>query len=228
MARKQADDVEAGFAAEAVESLERKATSRALKKAAKTERKAAKKDAKRHKKARRKAARRAAKDVKRAVKAGQAPPDLEAGEEHMDATKPKVTAKKARNAVSVAKVLVPAALPILTPLAVRAAGACREAYDRLQARRLGVDIDSLGEFSGHGGPLRARIAGLSDSLADLREGGSSEAAEFAANATATLRQLVAAVPAAERMPAARRKQVHRAAATELDGLESQLLRHLGV
>ncbi|MQA62213.1 MAG: hypothetical protein GEU86_12090 [Actinophytocola sp.] len=138
------------------------------------------------------------------------------------------TATRARKAVNVTKVILPAVIPVVTPFAVRAAGACREAYDKHQARKLGVDVDSLGEYSGHGGALHARIAGLSDGLAELRAGGDAEGIKFGESVTSTVRQLSSAVRAAERMPTARRKEAHRAVATELDELEAQLLHHLGV
>jgi len=186
--RKAADDAEHGFAAEAVESLDKAAGSKALRKAAKKERKAAKK----------------------------------ADEEQA------LTVKKARNALTVTKTLLPAVLPIVAPIAVRAAGACRDAYDRYQAHRLGVAVDSLGEYSGHGAALHARIAGLSDGLSELRAGGTAEGAAFAAEAVGTVRQLSSAVRAAERMPSARRREAHRAIAAELDEIEANLLRHLGV
>jgi hypothetical protein len=40
--------------------------------------------------------------------------------------------------------------------------------------------------------------------------------------------LATAVRAAERMPSARRRPAHRAVAADLDQLEADLLRHLGV
>ncbi|NKQ53386.1 hypothetical protein HFP15_10885 [Amycolatopsis sp. K13G38] len=141
-----------------------------------------------------------------------------------------LTPKKARNAVSVAKIVVPAVAPVLAPVAVRAAGAVREAYDRYQARRLGVPVARLSEFTGRGAHLLARIAGVHEALADLRkaERHTGEDEKFAADAQATLEQLTAAVRAAERMPAARRKSAHQAVAGELEQLESQILRRLGV
>ncbi|MDT8910367.1 DUF6474 family protein [Amycolatopsis sp. PS_44_ISF1] len=142
----------------------------------------------------------------------------------------RVTPKKAKNAVAVAKVLGPAVLPVVAPYAVRAAGAARELYDRYQARKLGVAIDQLGEYTGRGAALHARIAGLVQGLAELRKSAKSSAADtqFADETQGTLEQLSATVRAAERMPAARRKAAHRAVAGELDRLEEQLLHRLGV
>ncbi|HEY2060927.1 DUF6474 family protein [Amycolatopsis sp. NBC_01480] len=147
-----------------------------------------------------------------------------------DTGEARVTPKKAKNAVAVAKVLGPAVLPVVAPYAVRAAGAARELYDRYQARKLGVAIDQLGEYTGRGAALHARIAGLVQGLAELRKSSKATAADtkFADETQGTLEQLSATVRAAERMPAARRKAAHRAVAGELDRLEEQLLHRLGV
>lgn len=139
-----------------------------------------------------------------------------------------ITPKKAKNAVAVAKVLAPAVIPVLAPFALRAAGAARGAYDRYRARKLGVDVGSLSEFTGRGATLSARIAGLSEGIAELRAEGSPEGRDFAERCASTVQQLSAAVRAAERMPAARRKAAHRAVAEELNRLETELLHHLGV
>jgi hypothetical protein len=140
------------------------------------------------------------------------------------------TPKKAKNAIAVAKVLGPAMIPVVAPYAVRAAGVAREAYDRYQARKLGVSVDKLGDYTGRGAALHARIAGLADGCRDLRksEKGSTADTEFAQDALGTLEQLSATVRAAERMPAARRKSAHRAVAGELERLEGQLLHRLGI
>lgn len=141
-----------------------------------------------------------------------------------------LTPKKARNAVSVAKIVVPAVAPVLVPVALRAAGAAREAYDRYQARKLGVPVARLPEFTGRGAGLLARIAGVSDAVAELRksERASDDDKKFAVDAHGTLEQLTAAVRAAERMPASRRKAAHQAVAAELERLEGQILHRLGV
>lgn len=141
-----------------------------------------------------------------------------------------LTPKKGKNAVSVAKIVVPAVAPVLAPLAVRAAGVARETYDRYQARKLGVPVERLSEFTGRGAPLLARIAGVSEALTELRDSGraSTEDKDFAQRGHQTLEQLTAAVHAAERMPSTRRKSAHKAVAAELERLESQTLKRLGV
>jgi hypothetical protein len=140
------------------------------------------------------------------------------------------TPKKARNAIAVAKVLSPVVLPVVAPYAVRAAGAARELYDRYQARKLGVAVDRLGEYTGRGAALHARIAGLAEGCRDLQKSDKATPAdvEFARDALGTLEQFSATIRAAERMPAARRKSAHRAVAGELERLEGQLLHRLGI
>jgi hypothetical protein len=151
------------------------------------------------------------------------------GEQVQVAADPRFTPKRARNAVAVAKVLAPAAIPALAPFALKTVGAAREAYDRYQAHRLGMPVERLSEFTGRGAVLLARIAGVADGLTELGKvhpGGDDET--FAERGRDTLRQLTAVVRAAERMPAPRRKSAHRAVAGELDTLETQLLQRLGV
>lgn len=214
MARKhkREQDSADGLLAETLESLSNATQSKAGKKAVKAEKKAAKQAKKVAKRARKAAD----------VLESEEPTSTETAKER------RITPSKVRNAVKAGKVILPAVIPVIAPIAVRAAGACRETYDRYQARKLGVNVDSLGEYSGHGASLHARIAGLSDGLSELRAGGDEEGTRFAAEAASTVRQLSSAVRAAEHMPAPRRKEAHRAVAAELDELEAKLLHHLGV
>jgi hypothetical protein len=140
------------------------------------------------------------------------------------------TPKNARNALGVAKVIGPAVIPVIAPFAIQAAGKMREAYDRYQARKLGIDVERLGEFTGRGAALHARISGLSEGLAELKKSAKATDADvkFANDTQATLEQLAASVRASERMPPPRRKSTARAVATELEQLEDQLLHRLGV
>lgn len=140
------------------------------------------------------------------------------------------TPKRAKNAVRVAKVIVPAAVPALAPMLVRAAGALREAYDRHRARRMGIDVERLPEFSGRGGALLARIAGAANGLAQLTGAPSAtdDDRAFTDRSRRALEQLTASVRAAEHMPASRRAAAHRAVGGELDAIERELLRRLGV
>ena len=59
--------------------------------------------------------------------------------------------------------------PIVVPLVYRAAIAARGFVDERRADRLGVPLSQIGQFSGHGAQLSARIAGAEHSLALVAE-----------------------------------------------------------
>src|SRR5699024_518880 len=156
----------AGEVSNAFEHLgESKAARKITKKAAKAEKKTEKKQAKQHKK-----------ECKKLCEAGVSAEALSAAvsrgsESGGTGAGYRFTPGRARNAVSVARVVVPAALPVLAPVAVRAAGAAREAYDQYRARKLGVDVERIAEYSGHGDGFQARLAGAADGLVSLYENG---------------------------------------------------------
>lgn len=143
---------------------------------------------------------------------------------------PRITPKKAKNALAVAKIVGPAVIPVVAPIALRAAAEVRDRIDRMRARRLGVSVGELPKYSGRGGALHARITGAAEAVDELheRKGATDEDRRFAAGAETRLRQLTAAVRAAERMPTDRRRAAHKAVAAELDDLERQLLARLGL
>jgi hypothetical protein len=140
------------------------------------------------------------------------------------------TPAKARNALALAKVIGPAVLPIVTPFVVRGAAVVRERLERRKARRLGVAVDDLGQYTGKGGALHARIAGAANGITEVhtKHEATPEDLAFADAAESDLRKLAAAVRAAERMPTPRRKAAHRAVSGELDRIEEKLLAALGV
>lgn len=143
---------------------------------------------------------------------------------------PRFTPKKAKNALALAKVVGPVVVPLVLPLMMRGLGEARDRIDRHRARRLGVPVEDLARFSGKGGALHARISGAAEAVEELRgrNGATAEDRTFADTSEITLRQLAAAVRAAERMPTPRRKAAHKAAAHELDQLEQRLLHRLGI
>lgn len=151
------------------------------------------------------------------------------GADH-DPDTPRFTPKRAKNALAVAKIVGPAVIPVVAPYVLKAVGEVRDRMDRSRARKLGVPVEDLAKYSGRGGALHARIAGLADGVTDLRQraNGTKDDAAFADRTDTTLRQLAAAVRAAERMPSPRRRAAHQAVATELDELEESLLHRLGV
>lgn len=131
-----------------------------------------------------------------------------------------------RRALTVSRLLA----PIVVPVAYRAAITARGVIDERRADRLGVPLSQLGQFSGQGGQLSARIAGAENSLRLVAEKKSKDAEtkQFVAAMTERLNALSAAIPAAENMPGPRRRDAHAAIAQQLDGIDADLMARLGV
>jgi hypothetical protein len=120
--------------------------------------------------------------------------------------------------------------PIAVPLFYRASIAARGYLDERKAARLGVPLAQLGQFSGHGAELSARIAGAEQSLRLVAEKKpkDAETKQFVTAITDRLRDLSAAVTAAENMPVSRRRAAHDAIAKQLDGIDADLMARLGL
>ena len=141
-------------------------------------------------------------------------------------------AEKGLNAARVRRYLGVARLvaPVVVPIAYRGATALRAQLDTRRARRMGVTVDQLGEYTGHGAKLSARIAGAGKSVDEIvsRHPADAETQQFASAIRTRLTDLDTAVHAAEQMPGGRRKQAHSAISAELDGVEADILARLGV
>ncbi len=120
--------------------------------------------------------------------------------------------------------------PILTPLIYRAAMAARALIDQRRADQLGIPLAQIGQFSGHGARLSARIAGSEQSLRMVQEKKPKdpETRQFVSAITERLADLSAAITAAENMPPARRRAAHTAISSQLDGIEADLMARLGL
>jgi hypothetical protein len=120
--------------------------------------------------------------------------------------------------------------PILTPLIYRAAMAARALLDQRRADRFGIPLAQIGQFSGQGAELSARIAGSEKSLRMVQEKKpkDGETKQFVAAISERLTDLSAAVTAAENMPATRRRTAHGAISSQLDGIEADLMARLGL
>jgi len=120
--------------------------------------------------------------------------------------------------------------PVVVPLVYRAAIAARGFLDERKADRLGVPLSQLGQFSGHGAQLSARVAGAERSLRLVAEKKpkDAETKQFVTAITERLRDLSAAVTAAENMPTSRRRAAHAAIAQQLDGVDADLMARLGL
>jgi hypothetical protein len=120
--------------------------------------------------------------------------------------------------------------PVVVPLVYRASIAARGYVDERRADRLGVPLTQLGQFSGHGAQLSARIAGAEQSLRLVaqKKPKDAETKRFAAAITERISDLSAAVAAAENMPVPQRRSAHAAIATQLDGIDADLMARLGL
>jgi hypothetical protein len=120
--------------------------------------------------------------------------------------------------------------PIVVPVVYRAAMAARGLIDQRRADRLGVPLAQIGQFSGHGARLSARVAGAEQSLRTVqdRKPKDAETKQFVAAVSERLGDLSAAITAAEGMPAARRRAAHAAISKQLDGIDADLMARLGL
>ncbi|OBK29541.1 hypothetical protein A5634_18210 [Mycobacterium asiaticum] len=120
--------------------------------------------------------------------------------------------------------------PVLTPLIYRAAVAARGLIDQRRADQLGIPLAQIGQFSGHGARLSARVAGAEQSLRAVQEKKpkDAETKQFVTAISERLGDLSAAITTAENMPTQRRRAAHAAISSQLDGIEGDLLARLGV
>lgn len=120
--------------------------------------------------------------------------------------------------------------PVLVPVIYRGAIAARGFIDARRADRLGVPLSQIGQFSGPGAHLSARIAGAEQSLQQVaaKNPKDAETKQFVTAITDRLTDLSAAVTAAENMPASRRRAAHAAIAKQLDGVDADLMARLGL
>ena len=134
--------------------------------------------------------------------------------------------KRIRRLLTVSRLLA----PILVPLVYRAAIAARGLIDERRADRLGVPLSQIGQFSGHGARLSARVASAEHSMRTVadKKPKDAETKQFVAAMTERLTDLSAAITAAENMPGARRRTAHAAISEQLDGVEADLLARLGL
>ncbi len=120
--------------------------------------------------------------------------------------------------------------PVVVPVAYRAFTAARGLIDQRRADRLGVPLAQIGQFSGYGARLSARIAGAEQSLRIVQEKKpkDAETKQFVTAITERLSDLSAAITAAEHMPAGRRRTAHTAISRQLDGIDADLIARLGL
>ncbi|HVR00447.1 MAG TPA: DUF6474 family protein [Mycobacterium sp.] len=153
---------------------------------------------------------------------------LKAAETHLKAVREGklLSPTRIRRVLTVSRLLA----PIVVPVAYRAATAVRGVIDQRRADRLGVPLAQVGQFSGYGARLSARIAGAEQSLRIVQEKKpkDAETKQFVTAITERLSDLSAAITAAEHMPAGRRRTAHAAISRQLDGVDADLIARLGL
>ena len=120
--------------------------------------------------------------------------------------------------------------PIVVPLLYRVAIGARGLIDQRRADQLGVSLAQIGQCSGHGRQLSARIAGAEQSLRTVQENkpNDAETRQFVTAISERLADLAAAVTAAENMPPTRRRGAHAAISRQLDEIDADLMARLGL
>ncbi|MEU0542390.1 DUF6474 family protein [Nocardia sp. NPDC005978] len=134
------------------------------------------------------------------------------------------SAAQVRKYLGVARILV----PVLAPLAYRGATFVRGQLDTRRAAQLGVGVNQLGEFSGPGARLQARVANVESTLAEIEKKNPQDNGKFVADVRDRLESLSAAIRTSDQMPVQRRRAVHASISNELAGIETDVLARLGV
>ncbi len=131
-----------------------------------------------------------------------------------------------RRVLTVSRLLAPVAVPLI----YRAAITARGVIDQRRADELGVPLSQIGQFSGSGGALSARIAGAERSLQQVAQNKpkDAETKQFVVAVSDRLADLAAAVTAAENMPAQQRRSAHASIGQQLDGIDADLLARLNI
>lgn len=107
--------------------------------------------------------------------------------------------------------------PVALPLIYRGITMLRDSQANKQAQAFGVSGDELAKFSGYGAPLKARIAGMKQTVK-----ASSLPNGFIKDVEDRLRELSTAVDNAERMTIEKRQSAHRSITKDLDNLAQQI------
>ncbi len=134
------------------------------------------------------------------------------------------TADKAKSAIGGARLLIPLAIPF----AYRGATWLQNRSLNNDAKKFGVSGKDAARHYGHGAPLRARIEKARESLKTLQESGPSNSAGFVTDARKRLDLLNDGLNTAERMTPEQRRRAYKSIVGELDTLDAEILKHMGL
>ena len=109
------------------------------------------------------------------------------------------------------------AAPLLLPLLYRGITAAQREVEKKRAQKAGVSAEQLASFSGHGAPLKARTAGIRNSLKDAQL-----PAGFKRDVKERLNELDSAIDNAEYMTDQQRQRAHRSISGEIDSLNEEI------
>ena len=114
------------------------------------------------------------------------------------------------------------AAPLLLPLIYRGITAAQREVEKKRAQKAGVSAEQLASFSGHGAPLKARTAGIRNSLKDAQL-----PAGFKRDVKERLNELDSAIDNAEYMTDQQRQRAHRSISGEIVSLNDEIQAKLG-
>lgn len=109
------------------------------------------------------------------------------------------------------------AAPLLLPLIYRGITAVQREVEKNRAQKAGVSADQLASFAGHGAPLKARTAGIRNSLKDA-----NVPVGFKRDVKERLNELDAAIENAEYMTEQQRQRAHRSISGEIDSINADI------
>lgn len=109
------------------------------------------------------------------------------------------------------------AAPLLLPLLYRGITVAQREVEKKRAQKAGVSAEQLASFSGHGAPLKARTAGIRNSLKDAQL-----PAGFKRDVKERLNELDSAIDNAEYMTDQQRQRAHRSISGEIDSLNDEI------
>ena len=113
------------------------------------------------------------------------------------------------------------AAPLLLPLIYRGITAAQREMEKKRAQKAGVSADQLASFSGHGAPLKARTAGIRNSLDNT-----DVPAGFKRDVRDRLQEVDSAIDNAEFMTEQQRRRAHKTISSEIDSITAEIQQRL--
>lgn len=114
------------------------------------------------------------------------------------------------------------AAPLLLPLVYRALVGLKSEKEKRKAHKAGVSSAEMASFSGYGAPLKARTAGIRNSLKDV-----DLPAGFKRDVRERLEEVDAAIDNAEFMTEQQRRRAHKTISGEIDSVTAEIQQRLG-